>query len=297
MRAHHERTDAGKKARSGFPWASGRPRRKATRLSHPRLEVLEERVVLSPTIYVVNSPGNSTAGTGDSGTLPYVVSQANANTNPDGSEIQIVLSGGGIPSGEPRTISLADTLVLSETPGPEVIDRLGANSVTIAGGPPYRVFEIEGGVTASLSGLTISGGFPNFYDGGLANYGGGLANFSTVTLSGCTISGNSTDSSGGGLYNLGTATLSDCTISGNSAFSGGGGLADYSGTTTLTDTIVAVNTDGFGYPQRHRHLRGRLGHRHVRPDRHRRVWGDRQWLERQHRPDEPRQSGSRPAGG
>ena len=48
---------------------------------------LEPRVVLSPTIYTVNSTGSGTSGSGTSGTLPYVISLANANTNPDGSEI------------------------------------------------------------------------------------------------------------------------------------------------------------------------------------------------------------------
>ena len=54
----------------------------------PRLEMLEPRVVLSPTIYTVDSTGNGTSGSGTSGTLPYVISQANANTNTDGSEIE-----------------------------------------------------------------------------------------------------------------------------------------------------------------------------------------------------------------
>ena len=48
--------------------------------------------------------------------------------------------------------------------------------------------------------------------GGLFNYGG------TVTLTDCTVSGNSASDGGGGLDNLdGTATLIYCTVSGNSA--------------------------------------------------------------------------------
>ena len=38
-----------------------------------------------------------------------------------------------------------------------------------------------------------------------------------LTLTGCTISGNSAGQGGGGLYNSGTATLTDCTFSGNAA--------------------------------------------------------------------------------
>ena len=67
----------------------------------------------------------------------------------------------------------------------------------------------------------------------------------TATLTNCTITGNSA-ALGGGLRNYGPATLTACTISGNTA-STAGGLANesgagYTGTATLTDTIVAGNT-------------------------------------------------------
>jgi hypothetical protein len=47
------------------------------------VESLEDRLLLSgnPTIFTVNSTDNGITGTGDSGTLPYVIGQANANTN------------------------------------------------------------------------------------------------------------------------------------------------------------------------------------------------------------------------
>ena len=79
-------------------------------------EGLEDRLLLSgsPTIYTVNSTGNGTTGTGTSGTLPYVVGQADANPNAYGSEIEF----------DPtvfktaKTITLAGTLVLSKAAGP-----------------------------------------------------------------------------------------------------------------------------------------------------------------------------------
>src|SRR5262249_31665131 len=53
--------------------------------------------------------------------------------------------------------------------------------------------------------------------------GGGLYNLNgTLTLTNCTVSGNSAGYDGGGLWNNGTATLTDCTVSGNSAGKGGG---------------------------------------------------------------------------
>jgi hypothetical protein len=82
------------------------------------VEGLEGRLLLSgsPTIYTVNSTGNSTTGTGDSGTLPYVIGLADANTNTAGSEIQFDLTA----FASPQTITLSGTPVLSETDRPEM---------------------------------------------------------------------------------------------------------------------------------------------------------------------------------
>ena len=66
-----------------------------------------------------------------------------------------------------------------------------------------------------------------------------------LTLTDCTVSGNSAGSSGGGLYNIsGTATLTNCTVSGNSAGGNGGGLFNDDGTTTLTNCTVSGNSAG-----------------------------------------------------
>ena len=94
----------------------------------PRLvEALEDRLLLSgsPTIFTVNSTDNGTTGTGDSGTLPYAIGLANANTNTAGSEIQFDPT----VFATPQTITLASTLVLSETAGTEVIDGPGESIV------------------------------------------------------------------------------------------------------------------------------------------------------------------------
>ena len=54
--------------------------------------------------------------------------------------------------------------------------------MTISGGGTSGVFQVDAGVTATLSGLTITDG--------LALAGGGIENVGTVTLTNCTISGN-----------------------------------------------------------------------------------------------------------
>ena len=105
--------------------------------------------------------------------------------------------------------------------------------VTISGGHAVEVFNIASGVTALLSGLTITEGSSN-------HNGGGLYNRGTLTLTGCTISGNSADSGGALFVWGGTLTLTDCNVSGNSAW-GGGGLDGF-GTLTLTDCNISGNS-------------------------------------------------------
>ncbi len=143
--------------------------RRRRRLPHrPGLEALERRVVLSPTIYMVDSTGNGTTGSGTSGTLPYVISQANADTNPDGSEIEFdstVFS-------TPQTIQLAGTLSLDGGAGPLAIDGPGAGLLAIIG--PHDDYTLSAGGTANISGLTITGGGILF--GRFGEIGGGIFN-------------------------------------------------------------------------------------------------------------------------
>ena len=154
-------------------------------------------------------------------------------------------------------LELSDTSGLETITGPEA-------GLTIDAGGNSRVFEIDSGVTAALSGLTITGGsVSRGFGGGLENFGtvtltdctvsgnsvslgfgGGLGNEGTATLTGCTVSGNSAYE-GGGVYSYGTATLTNCTISGNSASEHGGGLWNY-GTATLTDCTISGNSTNEG---------------------------------------------------
>ncbi len=82
-------------------------------------------------------------------------------------------------------ITLAGTqLELTDTTGTETITGPKAG-VTVSGGDQSRVFQVDGGVTASISGLTITGRQDAGNGGGLYNDGG------TATLTNCTVSGNS----------------------------------------------------------------------------------------------------------
>ena len=108
-------------------------------------------------------------------------------------------------------LELTNTALSTSITGP-------AAGVTVSGAKKSGVFQIESGVTATLSGLTITGG--SAYDGA----GVYAATGATISLADCVITGNTATHTGGGLESYGTATLTGCTITGNSAATSGGGL-------------------------------------------------------------------------
>ncbi len=135
----------------------------------------------------------------------------------------------------PQTIVLTrGQLELSDTGGMQTISGPAAG-LTITANDASRVFLVDSGVTATLSGLTITGG-------STSETGGGVVNDGTITLLGCTVSGNTAKYGGGGLSNYGTASLADCMISGNSAWDDGGGGLENDGTITLTGCTITGNT-------------------------------------------------------
>ena len=238
MRAHHERSDVGKKAPSRFRWAQSRRGRTQRLVPRPLLEMLEERVVLSPTIYTVNSTGIDTSGSGLVGTLPYVLSQANANTNTDGSDIEFDSSVFSTPQTIAfETTNITSKLELSETAGPEVIEGPGAGLLTLTGGGFGELLVVNDSVKASISGMTLEPGSSEFSSTPVVNQPGG-----TVTLVDCAITGATRY----GVGNYGTASLYGCTISGNTV-----GVQNYSpryyGSTaylTLSDCGFYFNGEG-----------------------------------------------------
>jgi hypothetical protein len=217
---------------------------------------LEDRRLLS-TFTVDSTADTLTGGSPTTGTLRWAVEQANAATS--ASTIDFSLGS------TPQTITLSqEMLELSNTSFSTTITGTGASLLTISGNNASQVFDVENGVTASLSGLTITGG-------STSGYGGGLYNSGIVTLDDCTISGNSADvgggmasgdastttlvggtiggnnaTYGGGLFIEGKASLDSCTISGNSAQFGGGLENSSEGTPTLDDCTISSNSGEFG---------------------------------------------------
>jgi len=187
----------------------------------------------NPTVYTVDLTSDSGASTGPlAGDILYCVTQANANTNTAGSEIEF--------SPTVSTITLTGTLDLSETAGPETIENLGANVVTISGNNSVAVFDVPEGMTVTLSNVTISNGS--------AASGGGIDNSGTLTVSNCTLTGNSAtgyEGGGGGIFNSGTLTVTGSTLSDNTASSQadalGGGI-DNSGALTVSGSTISGNS-------------------------------------------------------
>jgi hypothetical protein len=133
--------------------------------------------------------------------------------------------------------------------------------VTVSGNNASRVFEVAGGTSVSLSGLTIANGLVS--SASLAQ-GGGILNAGNLTLTDCsvlnnqvavTITGTATENvfaQGGGIRTTGSLTLLRCTLSGNSAtlsagnvYSGnanGGALYNNGEVVTLTNCTVSGNS-------------------------------------------------------
>ena len=110
-----------------------------------------------------------------------------------------------------------------------------ANQSALRGGGVYN----DG--TLTLTGCTFTG---NTTLGTSSDGGGGLYNLGTVTALNCTFTGNSAlQSYGGGITNSGPALFAGCTVTGNTADDQGGGVFN-NGTATLTDDIIYGNTGG-----------------------------------------------------
>jgi hypothetical protein len=204
----------------------------------PGVEALEGRVVLS-TLSVTNNLGFGPGSLRDEINLAQGGDTIVFSPSLSGQTIQ--LAGGNGP------IELLVTKNLT-------IQGPGAGKLAIDANAVARVFEIAQGAQVSISGLTIEDGrgrtgafdpSPNDY------YGGGILNEGTLTLSGCTVTGNSTSNSGpgegggGGIANFGTMTMSGCTVTGNTAGSVGGGVYNR-GTLTVVGSTVTNNTAFYG---------------------------------------------------
>ena len=190
--------------------------------------------IILATLVLASSPALSATftvtTTSDSGpgSLREAIASANATGGADRIEFQAGLTG---------TITLASALpVMSDD---VVVDGPGAAAITVSGGGGVRVFEVAGGTTAEIAGLTIADGS--------APTGAGISNEGTLVLRDCMLTNNAAVPSGigGGVDNFGgTLTIERCTISGNLADIGGGVASDT--TLSIVETTITDNTSVLG---------------------------------------------------
>jgi predicted outer membrane repeat protein len=135
----------------------------------------------------------------------------------------------------------------------------GQNNLIVDGGERHRVFFVEI-VTAELNRLTVTGGSAYGVEWE-RRQGGGIYNTGFLTLTDCTVSGNTAEQYGGGIYNRwrdvfppynSTLTIHDSTVTGNMAEFGGG--IRNSAAFTIVNSTVSSNTasqDGGGIASTH----------------------------------------------
>ena len=142
--------------------------------------------------------------------------------------------------GVAKTITLTqEPLELSRPFGPVVIQGPGAAVLTITADGASRVFQVDAGVTASISGSNISDGS--------ADHGGGIISAGTLALDGCAIGLNSVATDGGAIYNTGKLIIANSTFSSNSAGNAGGAIFNAAAATlTVSSSTFANDTAGGG---------------------------------------------------
>lgn len=206
-------------------------KRSATGRKRVQLDLLalEDRRLLST--YTVTSPLDTVSnGVPMTGTFRWAVYEANLSASP--STINFNLGTGA----QKVTLSqLLDPVELSNTSEPITITGPGANLLTIDAHDEGAAIRIDQGVTATITGITVTNASLD-----VGKNGGAISNIGTLTISDCTL----TDNTICGLYDAGTATISDLTVTGNNSFAGAGIFV--TGTATISDCTLTGNTGASG---------------------------------------------------
>jgi predicted outer membrane repeat protein len=220
------------------PPSGGRPHRPVPRW-RPRLEALENRCL--PSLVPVTSTLDDASRPG---TLRYDIAHAASGDTIEMSFLQ----------GAPIVLSQGELLLKKNV----TIEGLPNQPETINGNHNSRVFEVAPKTSVTLIGLDITSGngLATDHSGSSSNngHGGGILNFGTLTVSNCTLSGNSVNDTsvyvceGGAIANIaGTVNVSNSTLSGNSVAGGSGGgdsggaIANIGDAATATVATVTVS--------------------------------------------------------
>ena len=114
----------------------------------------------------------------------------------------------------------------------------GSKKVTINGNNSFEDLSVNANVTATVSGLTFTGGEVSASSYG----GGGINNDGTLTVADCVVAGNSTAFNGGGINNNGSLTVNHSVVSDNTGFYGGGIFNNSFGVLAVNGSTITGNT-------------------------------------------------------
>jgi len=226
-----------------------------------RFEAFEDRRLLA--VLMVNSDlDNVIAGDGLV-TLREAVNAANTNTTTD-----LGHTGAGNDTIQFAPELANHTIVLGGSQlyvsGNLTLTGLGVQSLTIDANAQSRAFEIETGVTASITDLTIRNGLvPSAERGGaiwnkgtltlrrtqllnnIGGYGGGVFNANSLTVIESTLDHNQGTVQGGAIRNESFLSLQRSTVTNNTS-AAGGGIANYQGNLQITLSTISYNRGGSG---------------------------------------------------
>ena len=199
----------------------------------------------------VNEPANAA-----------IFTVTNTNDNGVGSLRQAIIDANNATTTDDTVIFQAGINGALQTSGGFIItDNLDiqgpGESLVINGNNAQRIFTINSGVTATLSGLQLqNGGIDNHGTLTLSNStiqssawnegnGGAIYNTGTGTLNvdNSVLSSNSA-AWGGGIANDGILTITHSTLANNSAINDGGGVVNTKGTLTVSDSTLSGNSAG-----------------------------------------------------
>jgi predicted outer membrane repeat protein len=201
-------------------------------------------MTVTGSVFTMNAATYSGGGLENNGTLTVansVFSQNSANT------------GGGLISGSlsGSSVTISHTLFLNNT---------ASQGAGIVGSGPMTLqyCEVRGNRSVGAGGGIFFFADPSepleiigtvFQGNSAGTSGGAIFSGGSVTITGCTISGNSALYEGGGMYlssgdmNVNeSVTITGCTISGNSALYEGGGMYISSGTMNVNESVVVANS-------------------------------------------------------
>jgi hypothetical protein len=153
---------------------------------------------------------------------------------------------------------VSGTIINSTRPGRPITHPLtiigpGARTLTIDGQSKARIFEVRAGAgSVSISGLTLANGKALTAGGSTfpTGSGGAILNAASLTLTDCTLSGNSSVVHGGAILNNGSSSgnatliLNNCTVTANSATASAGAIFNLgaaSGHATLSMTNCTLD--------------------------------------------------------